>query len=406
VASRLRAPSILTAILGVVVLAQSSLGLLLPHQYRDAEWIKAGWTGNDWTTLVLAVPLLSIAPRLARRGSVAGLLVWLGVLGYAAYNGAFYLFGAALNVFFPLYVAAFLLAMTTLILILARVDGASVAGAFRPTTPVRMIGGYFSFVGSGLASVWIALWAGYVFAGRSTPIEPEAFKLVAALDLLFMTAALVSGGILLWRQDSWGYVIAPIAGIQSSLYLLVLSVNSIVAIGRGLVTAPGEFPMWGMLTLVTTAVTLRLLAGVSIVRLHSNAIRYCLGGLLAFGAVNAFGGGYYGLTGAKGVPTKWLEGSPFSDYFVPSLVLLVVVGGAFLVAAIVVIAGWPTARAAALTAGLVVLAWLLAQVAIIGLVSWMQPTTAIAAAGILVLGWQLPHKATARFDGGPAGGQG
>jgi hypothetical protein len=122
--------------------------------------------------------------------------------------------------------------------------------------------------------------------------------------------------------------------------------------------------------------------------------------------VNAFGGGYYGLTGAKGVPTKWLEGSPFSDYFVPSLVLLVVVGGAFLVAAIVVIAGWPTARAAALTAGLVVLAWLLAQVAIIGLVSWMQPTTAIAAAGILVLGWQLPHKATARFDGGPAGGQG
>jgi len=104
VASRLRAPSVLTAILGVVVLAQSSLGLLLPHQYRDAEWINAGWTGNDWTTLVLAVPLLSIAPRLARRGSVAVLLVWLGVLGYAAYNGAFYLFGAALNVFFPLYV--------------------------------------------------------------------------------------------------------------------------------------------------------------------------------------------------------------------------------------------------------------------------------------------------------------
>lgn len=39
------------------------------------------------------------------------------------------------------------------------------------------------------------------------------------------------------------------------------------------------------------------------------AIRYPLGGLLAFGALNAFGGGYYGLAGAPGVPTEWLEGS-------------------------------------------------------------------------------------------------
>ena len=43
------------------------------------------------------------------------------------------------------------------------------------------------------------------------------------------------------------------------------------------------------------------------------AIRYSLGGLLAFGALNALGGAYYGLTGAVGVPTQWLEGSPFED---------------------------------------------------------------------------------------------
>ena len=42
-------------------------------------------------------------------------------------------------------------------------------------------------------------------------------------------------------------------------------------------------------------------------------IRYLLGALLTFGAINAFAGGYYGLSGAKGVPLEWLEGSPFSD---------------------------------------------------------------------------------------------
>jgi len=78
------------------------------------------------------------------------------------------------------------------------------------------------------------------------------------------------------------------------------------------------------------------------------AIRYSLGALLVFGAVNAFGGGYYGLSGAKGVPTEWLNGSPFPDYFVPSLILLVVVGGSFIVAAMAVFTGLRIARLAAL----------------------------------------------------------
>jgi hypothetical protein len=34
------------------------------------------------------------------------------------------------------------------------------------------------------------------------------------------------------------------------------------------------------------------------------ALRYLLGGLLGFGAVNAFGGGVYGLAGAEGVPLE------------------------------------------------------------------------------------------------------
>ena len=124
---------------------------------------------------------------------------------------------------------------------------------------------------------------------------------------------------------------------------------------------------------------------------HPTAIRYSLGGLLSFGALNAFGGGYYGLSGASGIPTEWLEGSPFPDYFVPSLILLVVVGGSFLLAAIAVFAGWRVARVAAVAAGLVVLGWLVAQVAIIGYVSWMQPTTAIAGVMVLLLGSRLPQ---------------
>jgi hypothetical protein len=99
----------------------------------------------------------------------------------------------------------------------------------------------------------------------------------------------------------------------------------------------------------------------------------------------------YQHSGAGAVPTGWLKGSPFVDYFVPSLILLVVVGGSFLTAAYAVLAGLRIGRRAALAAGFVVLGWLTAQIAIIGYVSWMQPT--IGAAGILVIGlaWLLPN---------------
>lgn len=176
------------------------------------------------------------------------------------YNYGFYMFGAALNAFFAVYVAAALLSTVVLVQSLARADLASVAASFRASTPVRAIGGYLAVVGIGLASVWLLMWAAYVFAGRPTPVEVEAFKIVAAMDLAIMAPALICGGVLLWKRSPWGYVVAPMAGVQASLYLLVLSLNSLIAIERGLVTAPGELPVWALLAFTTLAATSSLLA--------------------------------------------------------------------------------------------------------------------------------------------------
>ena len=64
-------------------------------------------------------------------------------------------------------------------------------------------------------------------------------------------------------------------------------------------------------------------------------------------ALNAVGGGIYGLAGAAGVPVALLRGSPFQSYFWPSLILLVVIGGSMLTAALLKVspditstAGW------------------------------------------------------------------
>jgi peptidoglycan/LPS O-acetylase OafA/YrhL len=106
--------------------------------------------------------------------------------------------------------------------------------------------------------------------------------------------------------------------------------------------------------------------------------------------MNAFGGGCYGLTGAKDVPADWLEGSPFHTYFTPSVVLFVVVGGAAFAAGLMVLSRHPKARKATAIAALILFIWLAVQVAMIGYVSWLQPTVAIAGLLIFILSLKLP----------------
>jgi hypothetical protein len=245
--------------LAALMVVQALLGLLASGAYRDVAWIKATWFGNDLVTLVIAVPLFLGAVRSASRGSTRARLIWLGVLGYSAYNYAYYVLGAALNVFFAIYVLTFVVSAASLIVGLAGTDAPAVAERFSTETPVRRIGGYYVFVATGLSAVWLGAWAAYAFAGRPTPVETEAFHLVAALDMTLMVPALVTGGVLLWRRRPWGYVVAAVAGIQASLYLLVLSVNSAVSVSRGLVAAPGELPIWGTLLVLTFAATAWLL---------------------------------------------------------------------------------------------------------------------------------------------------
>jgi hypothetical protein len=251
-----------TLTLAALMAAESVLGVTLADRYRDVDWIKATWLGNDLLTLIVAVPLLVFSGLAAQRGSFRGFLLWAGGVGYAVYNYAFYMLGAALNVFFPFYVISFVLAAVILIITLGRFEPSSVAFTFRRRARLPLIGGALVMIGSGLAVTWTAMWFAHVFAGRPTPVDPDAFRLVAALDLSLMVPALVSGGVLLWRRRPWGVVIAAIAGVQGSLYLAVLSINSLIAISRGLAVWPGELVIWGPLGTATVTVTSMLLLSI------------------------------------------------------------------------------------------------------------------------------------------------
>jgi hypothetical protein len=119
-------------------------------------------------------------------------------------------------------------------------------------------------------------------------------------------------------------------------------------------------------------------------------VYYTLCILLAALSLNAFGGGYYGMSGARGVPVEWLKNSPFHNYFLPGLILLIFVGGSSLMAFIFVFRRHRMAHKAAFTCGIITLLWMAIQLLIIGYVSWLQPTIALMGIFILLLTLKLP----------------
>ena len=122
-----------------------------------------------------------------------------------------------------------------------------------------------------------------------------------------------------------------------------------------------------------------------------SALRPTLAILLALVALNALGGGLYALSGAREVPVEWLAGTPFESYFVPGLILLLLVGGSAGIAAWMILRRSRYARTASLAAGVVLLIWIVVQVRMIGYVSWLQPTVGLISMLVLGLTLALPR---------------
>jgi len=91
---------------------------------------------------------------------------------------------------------------------------------------------------------------------------------------------------------------------------------------------------------------------------------------LGLQGLGALAGGYALVSdpsGAKlGIPVEWLHGSPFSNYMVPGVVLLVLLGIGPLVVTYGLWAGRSWSPAAALVVGIALLVWLGVEIAVIG----------------------------------------
>lgn len=219
----------LSVIVTILAIAASVGGLIIPDLYRDNEFVKSAWFTNDLITLIVAIPLLITSLLFAFKGSVRWQLVWMGMLGYMVYNFAFYLFGAAFNNLFLVYVALFSSSIAALILGLSNLNVNDIALRFSPKTPVKVISIYIMLIAIMLFLVEMGMISSYFQTG----ILPETIKLtghptsiVFALDLSIVVPVSVVTAVLLWKRNSWGYVMGMIMLLKGFTYGLVLSIGT------------------------------------------------------------------------------------------------------------------------------------------------------------------------------------
>lgn len=250
------------AVAGLMALA-SVLGLLVDPLYRDNLLVSASWRGTDLVTLVVAVPLLAlVAPRAGRQDARAD-LVWLGLLDYALYNYLFYLFGAAFNGAFLVYVAIVVAATVGLVFGLASLDVPAIGRQFDARTPVGGVAVFLGLLALGLGGFHVALAVSF-FASGAPPALLQAIghptSVISALDLWLVVTPSGLAAVWLWRREPWGVVLAAILTVKGAVYMAALSAATLNAARVGALDDLSQLALWPAIGVGSLVAALAMLA--------------------------------------------------------------------------------------------------------------------------------------------------
>lgn len=121
-----------------------------------------------------------------------------------------------------------------------------------------------------------------------------------------------------------------------------------------------------------------------------NKTRIAVAVLDGFAALSAVFGGLMVVTGwPYQFPASWLQGTPFTDYLVPGLVLGLVVGGSATVATWLTAQGSPAGAYASMAAGVIMMGWIGGEILILARFTWLQPFYFVVGLTIALLGLRL-----------------
>ncbi|MCB0110728.1 MAG: hypothetical protein KDE53_32640, partial [Caldilineaceae bacterium] len=218
----------------------------------DTRFTGAANRGNDVVTLVLGIPLLIYATLLYRRGSLRGALLLLGTLVYFLYLYSSYALGVAFNPLFPVYIALFSASLFAFVLLFAAIDRRLLADHLAPDLPRRAIAIFMVVSGLATLVIWLVPLLNDL-ALNQLPASSGTYstKITDVLDLGIITPVTLIAGVLIWRRNPVGYLIAFSLLVLEIMLTPMIAAQTVSQLVAGITFTPAEIlgPMAGFATL-------------------------------------------------------------------------------------------------------------------------------------------------------------
>jgi hypothetical protein len=166
--------------------------------------------GTALVALVIAIPVLVASMALVARGAVRPVIAWLGAAGFLQYNAVLFLIATPWNSLFLLYVAMFAFSFWTLVLLLRALDVPVFGLRFSPRLPARVLATYLIAIAVLNAAAWLRGVIPGLFERSPSFLDGTGLTTnpMYVQDLSFWIPLMAVSGVLLWRRQAWGLVLA------------------------------------------------------------------------------------------------------------------------------------------------------------------------------------------------------
>ena len=172
----------------------------------------ATYQGQDIIALV-SLPVFYLAINLAKKKSVPGLLIWLGLNGYYLYVYSIYAFNGIYSDLFLFYIAIISLSFFAIIRAMSAIEPSAINQYFSPKTPTKLISIYLILVALFQSIAWVSIILQHIRYK-----EPAPANAIYVLDLALLLPFFMLSAYWLWRKHGKAYLATPVLLIFSSLY--------------------------------------------------------------------------------------------------------------------------------------------------------------------------------------------
>ncbi|HEX5671719.1 MAG TPA: hypothetical protein VFY46_03260, partial [Acidimicrobiia bacterium] len=200
----------LSLLLAFVAAAATALTFFVPGILAGPAVTNGNARGTALVMLAIAVPGLLLSMWMQSRGSWRALIAWLGFLGYLLYNSFLLLFLTPVNRLFLLYVAAFSLAVFSVVALLRTADIRGLSERLQHL-PFRGLAVYIWTVVVLNVLAWMRTIAPALLEGDMSPLvegSGVATNPIYIQDLGFWLPLMAVTAWWLWRRRAWAIYVS------------------------------------------------------------------------------------------------------------------------------------------------------------------------------------------------------